>query len=106
MRRRSNFQVMLGRVFAFLPLIVLAVVQVASTDFVQPMFSEPPSILGIPLGVVVGAVAFVWMLIGAAMLWNAQSTWRVMLALIVFTFPATFVVIYGPAVILIMQNLG
>jgi hypothetical protein len=94
-----------ARITAFTPLWVLIVATVASPTYFQPMFAEPPSLLGIPLGVVVDAIAMVWMLIGVVLIWDARSSLVEALVLIFFTFPATLLVVLSPAVILIMQNL-
>ena len=95
----------LSRFTAFTPLWVLIIASVASPKFFDPLFSKPPDWLGIPLGVVVEAIAMVWMLMGVVLIWDARSRLVESLALFFFTIPATFLVVFSPAVILIMQNL-
>lgn len=94
------------RITAFTPLWVLIVASVASPTFFDPMFAKPPDWLGIPLGVVIDAIAMVWMLIGVVLVWDARSRVVEVLVLTLFTFPATILVVFSPAVILIMQNLA
>ena len=94
------------RITAFTPLWVLIVASVASPTFFGPMFAKPPDWLGIPLGVVMDAIAMVWMLIGVALIWDARSRLVEALVLFWFTIPATLVVVFSPALILIMQNLA
>jgi hypothetical protein len=94
------------RITAFTPLWVLIVASVASRTFSEPMFSRPPDWLGIPLGVVMDAIAMVWMLIGAVLIWDARLRLVEALVLFWFTIPATLVVVFSAALILIMQNLA
>jgi hypothetical protein len=47
----------------------------------------------------------VWMLIGVVLIWDARSPLVDALVLILFTMPATLLVVLSPALILIMQNL-
>ena len=94
------------RITAFTPLWVLIVASLASPTFSQPMFAKPPEILGIPLGFVMNAVAIMWMLIGVVLIWDARSRLVEALVLFWFTIPATFLVVFSPALILIMQNLA
>ena len=93
------------RFAAFTPLWVLIIASVAVPSFSDPIFAKPPDWLGIPLGVVMDAIALVWMLIGVVVIWDARS--RLVEALVVtfFTIPATLLVVLSPALILIMQNL-
>jgi hypothetical protein len=85
---------------------ILIIVSVASPTFFPPILAKPPEVAGIPLGVVVEGVAMLWMLIGAAVVWDARSRFVESLAFTLFTIPATVVVIFTPAVVLIVQNLG
>jgi len=95
-----------ARITAFTPFWVLIVATVASPTYFGPMFAKPPDWLGIPLGVVMDAIAMVWMLIGVALIWDARSRLVEALVLFWFTIPATLVVVFSPALILIMQNLA
>ena len=94
------------RLTAFTPLWVLLVASVASPNFFDPMFAKPPEILGIPFGFVMDAIAMVWTLIGVVLIWDARSRLVELLVLTLFTIPATILVVFSPALILIMQNLA
>jgi hypothetical protein len=85
---------------------ILIVASVASPTFLGPMTSKPPDILGVPLGVAVEGLAMLWMLIGVAVIWDARSRLAESLGFILFTIPATLVVVFTPAVVLITLNLG
>ena len=103
---RSRRESWPSRFFAFTPLWILIIASVASPTFLGPMTSKPPDILGLPLGVVVEGLAMLWMLIGVAMIWDARSRLAESLGFILFTIPATLVVVFTPAVVLITLNLG
>ena len=90
---------------AFTPLWLLVVTAVGSTAL-SVVFSKPPDILGVPLGVVIDAIALLWMLGGVAIIWRAGSALAESLALMFFTIPATVVVVFAPAAIEMMQTLG
>jgi hypothetical protein len=96
----------LSRVVAFLPLWTLIVLLVVSTHTFGGGIAKPPAIVGVPLGVVMEGLALLWMAIGAALIWTARSPLTEVLVHIFFTAPATLFVIFGPAVLLIMQNLA
>jgi hypothetical protein len=66
---------------------------------------NPPEILGIPLGVVVGALTLAWAGLGALIVWTTGSRLAAALALAFLTLPSMFAMILGPAIILILQNL-
>lgn len=94
------------RVLALLPLWLFLIVSAAQGPSVGGPFGKPPEFLGLPLGAWVAALVVGWTLAGLALIWNARSPLRSAAAILVFTIPATFVMFFGPAVILILQNLG
>jgi hypothetical protein len=93
------------RVTAFTPVLVLIVTTIASRTYSDALFTKPPDILGIPLGAAVDGVAMLWMLIGAALSWDAPSPVVRGLATFVFTLPATILVVLLPALLLMLKNL-
>lgn len=97
---------LVSRIFALTPLWVLLAVPIVSPTYFDPMFGEYPTILGINLGLVVTAVALGWMLIGLGILWNAKTLPVEALVYAVFTIPATMMVIFTPALVLILLNTG
>ena len=94
------------RIAAFTPLWVLIVASMASPTFAKPMFAGPLEWLGIPLGLVMDAMALLWMLIGVVLIWDTRSRLVEGLVLFWFTIPATILIVFSPALILIMQNLS
>jgi hypothetical protein len=91
---------------AFTPLVVVVLVSLFARTYFGRSSEEPPSIVGIPLGVAVQGLALLWMLIGVVAIWDARSRAVELASLLVFTIPATIVTIFWPAIILIVQNLG
>ena len=94
------------RLAALTPLWVLLVVSAVSKTYFDAMFAKPPEILGIPLAAVIDAIAIVWMLIGLVLIWDTRSQLIESLVLVLFTIPATLLVVLAPGVILILQNFG
>ena len=94
------------RVLALLPLWIFLIFNLAQGTSMGGPMGEPPTILGFPLYGWLAILAGAWTLAGLALIWDARSTLRRTVALLVFTIPATFVLILGPALILILQNLG
>jgi hypothetical protein len=104
--RAASRSMLTRRLVSLTPLWLLIVLSVASPSFFQPMFAKPPEIEGVPLGLVFTGIAMVWMLLGTVLIWDARSQVVQSLVLLLFTIPATVLVVFTPAVILIMQNLG
>lgn len=80
-------------------------IAIAAPAFSDPVFDNPPGIAGLPAGVVLLALAMVWTVIGVPVLLARHSTAGVIGALLIFVVPASVVVLFGPALILIVQNL-
>ena len=102
---RTRFRLAI-RVASLTPLWVLIVASVSAQNYFPPMVTNPPAVLGIPLGVVIMAIAMVWMLIGTVLVWDERRLPVEPLVLMLFTIPATLVVFFTPAVVLILVNLG
>lgn len=100
-RSSALSRVLVGLVPVWLQLVIA----IASPKFSASVFDNPPGIAGLPAGVLLLALAMVWTLIGAVVLHKRRSTAGVIGALLVFVAPATLVVLFGPALVLIIQNL-
>lgn len=95
-----------SRIFALMPLWVFAIVSALSPEFVRDLGADPPSVLGVPLAIVVELGALAWMLVGLVVIWGAASRVVEALALTVFTIPATVVVVVTPLLVDGMLNLA
>ena len=70
-----------------------------------PNWIATPSVnvAGIPVGLVMMATAGILTLAGLAAVHSWTRPWA---GIVLFTIPATFIVVFAPAVILILANLG
>jgi hypothetical protein len=91
---------------ALAPIWILLALLVFRQGFFDPLFANPPGIAGMPAGALLLICAIAWGIIGARVMRSRRSDAGALLTLLVFAFPATFAVILGPALILIVQNLG
>ena len=95
-----------ARIASLTPFFLALALQLFAPTYFPPMFSKPPDVMGVPLGAIVGALALAWAAFGALVVWTTHSRLAAGLALAFLTVPSMFAAILGPAVILIMQNLG
>lgn len=93
-----------------LRLLSLAPFVVASWSYLTPSYFHPmgalqPELLGLPFG----AWVYVWFLtlgaLGATIVWRTINPVIAGVAFLTCTLPATFGVLLGPTVILILENL-
>ena len=92
--------------FAFTPLWIRIYGYFAWQTFSSPMFGEPLGPFGIPQGALVDGLVMLWMLIGVYVVWGTRSRLVAAAVYVVFTIPAPIALILGPAIVLILQNLG
>jgi|GEM_PF-5687367 len=71
----------------------------------DPVFSNPPAVLGLPAGLVLALIAVVWMTMGLVVLYRTSTTVSALIAFLVFTAPAAMGVVLIPASILVILNL-
>jgi hypothetical protein len=74
--------------------------------FGGPMFSKPPEALGLPLGIWLQIAFLSWAGVGAWVVWTTHSPWKSAIALVLCTPLAIVGLVFGPAIVLILQNLG
>ena len=94
-----------ARIASLVPFAVAIVLQLVAPRLSGALLMPPPDLLGVPFPVVVEALTLGWAVLGALVVWTTGSRLAVMLALGFLTIPSMFVLILGPAVILILQNL-
>ena len=89
---------------ALLPLWLVIGFAALAPGFTDPLYSNPPDFLGLPVGVVLLGVAWAWMAVGAWLIVRTTALgWRVA-ALAFCTLPATALVLLSPAIALIIAN--
>ena len=91
---------------AAVPLILYGVLMVAAPGFMDPFFSNPPSIAGLPAGIVVLSVALGLTALGLLIVATARTDVTRLLAIALLAMPAVALILFGPAAILIIQNLA
>jgi hypothetical protein len=90
---------------ALAPGLIALALAMSAPHFMGPMFEKPPEALGLPLGTVIIGLSVIWYAIGVAIVGVASRLSLRLVAILVFVFPATFALLFGPALILILQNM-
>jgi hypothetical protein len=94
------------RALALSPFILWAVLVFVAPGFMDPVFMNPPGILGLPAGIVVAAGAMLLALVAAWVVWRTRSTFVALAAIVALTVPSMALILFEPAIILIVQNLA
>ena len=94
------------RLMSLTPFGLALVLAVASTGSIVVGLNQPPTLAGLPLDLLLDAIALAWAALGAYVVWTARSLAAATVALTFATAPAIIVLILGPAAILILQNLA
>lgn len=88
------------------PIWLLVYLRLATPPFLDPLGNPDVAIGGVPLGWVI-VIAAAWLSIAAAAVIDRTQGGRALaFALLLLVFPALFLVILGPASVLIVENLG
>jgi hypothetical protein len=88
-----------------LPMWLLALFLLFAPGFMDPVFLSPPSVVGLPFGLVVLALALGWMAIGVIGLLRTSSTAAAIVLFGLFTVPPMMLLCLTPALILVVVNL-
>jgi hypothetical protein len=95
-----------GYVIASLPFVLIVVAQVLAPGFLEPIFANPPDIVGLPAGIVMLFIAAIWASLAFVVIRANPSGLGIAVGLLVFTVPAILAILYLPATILIVLNLN
>jgi hypothetical protein len=93
-------------VLALLPLWLLLVLAIAAPKFVSVLFDNPPSLLGLPLGIVLVGAGVAWAMVGAIAVTVVSSSFVRAAVLALTMLPALFVVIFAPAAVIVAKTLA
>jgi hypothetical protein len=96
----------LGYAIASLPFIEILFAATFASGFFEPVFSNPPEIVGLPAGIVMLFAVAVWASLAFVVIRAFRSGLGVALALLVFTFPSIVAILFIPSAILIVLNLN
>jgi hypothetical protein len=91
---------------SLLPVWLTAILLVLAPKFFANVLLNPPAMLGLPLGLVLLAVAGALTTLGFLAIRGSTSPIVSALAFTVLTLPAVFLVIFTPAVVMIALNLS
>jgi hypothetical protein len=94
-----------GYALALLPLWVGILLRVAAPGFLDPLFLNPPAVLGLPAGMVAIFGAGLLMALGVVAMRSTRSVALRTAAFALLTLPALALVVFAPALILIASNL-
>jgi hypothetical protein len=89
----------LGYALASSPFVVLLVVRLFAGEALDTIFMNPPSILGLPAGIVALFAASVWASLAFVGIRMSRSRIGITLSLLIFTVPALLVIVSLPAAI-------
>ncbi len=93
-------------VIASLPVILGVALWVVAPGFMEPVMSNPPAVLGLPMGFFLFAFAGGMALFGWLVARRAQTLGVALGALAFLTIPALLLVVMAPALILIVIEMG
>lgn len=93
-------------VVGLLPVWVLVFFSLAVPGYMDPMYANPPSIAGLPAGVVLIAAALLLTIVGVEITRRVESELAVASVWLLVTMPATALILLGPGAILMVLNLG
>lgn len=93
-------------VFALLPLWVLTISVIAVPNAYEPVFANPPALLGLPLGFLLVAISLAVMVVGAVVMARTTSLRSAIYVLVFITAPSTALIVLAPAIILAIIRLS
>lgn len=102
---RPAFDHRYGYLIACLPFVVLVTLVIVAPTFLDPIYDNPPAILGLPAGVVLLAAGIVWGALAFVVIWATSSRLGVLIAQLFFTLPAMFAIILTAPLAAIIQRL-
>jgi ABC-type transport system involved in cytochrome c biogenesis permease subunit len=91
---------------SLLPVWMTAILLVVAPKFFGGVLLNPPAMLGLPVGVVLLAIAAALTALGFLAMRGSTSPIVSALAFTFLTLPAVFLVIFTPAVVMIGRNLA
>ena len=93
-------------IFATVPMILWAALAAFAPGFVDPVFMNPPAMLGLPAGVVIIAFAMAIAFLGWVVIRRARTVGVVLATLLFLTIPAMLLLLLTPVLVLIVVNLA
>ena len=91
---------------AFLPFVVWLALTVLAPGYTDPLYQNPPGILGLPAGMVGLFVGSAFAILGILTARRARSTAATAAGLLVFTIPGCLLILLAPPAVLALQGLA
>lgn len=86
-------------VTALSPVVLWAALVLIAPGFTDPLYANPPGILGLPAGLVLAGMAFALAVVGAVVVWRSRSSTVQALAIGLLTIPALLLIGLGPSIV-------
>lgn len=91
---------------ALSPVVLWVALLLMAPGFTDPLYANPPGLLGLPAGLVLVGVALALAAVGAVVVWRSRSPMVHALAIGLLTIPALLLIGLGPSIILAVQDLS
>lgn len=96
---------LVGYIVALLPVIVAGLVTLALPSFLEPFFDDRFAVAGVPAGPAILALVGGLVVLGVLVVWRFRSPLAIVAVVALCVMPALFIILFGPALILIAVNL-
>ena len=93
-------------IVAATPLLTFALLSIVAPGFMDPVYSKPPEVIGVPGGVILILVACALAVLGMAVVRRSRSGIVGLLGIAFLSLPAWILIVLAPAAVLIVQNLA
>lgn len=84
---------------ALSPLGLWVVLILLVPGFTEPLYQNPPGMLGLPAGIVIAGVAAILTVIGALIVWRSRSSSVSAIAIACLTIPALLLIGLAPTIV-------
>ena len=91
---------------ALSPAVLWVALLLMAPGFTDPLYANPPGVLGLPAGLVLVGVAVVLAAVGAVVVWRSRSPAVQALAIGLLTIPALLLIGLGPSIVAVLGNLS
>ncbi len=91
---------------ALSPFVLWVVLSFVAPGFTDPLYQNPPGILGLPAGLVFMGLAVVGAVAGAVVVWRSRSSTVRALAIGLLTIPSLLIIGLGPVIVSTLQDLA
>jgi hypothetical protein len=93
-------------VTALSPVVLWIALLLIAPGFTDPLYLNPPEILGQPAGLVLVGLAIVLAAVGAVVVWRSRSPTVQALAIGLLTIPALLLIGLGPSIVGVLGNVS